>query len=39
VISGTGAYRNLRGGGRLTAVTDDTSGSLAGIADGEGHSR
>ena len=36
VISGTGAYTNLHGDGRLTAVTDDTNGSLAGIATGEG---
>jgi hypothetical protein len=38
VISGTGAYTTLHGDGRLTAVTDDTNGSLAAIADGEGHS-
>jgi hypothetical protein len=38
VISGTGAYKTLHGDGRLTAVTDDTNGSLAAIADGEGHS-
>jgi hypothetical protein len=36
VISGTGAYTNLHGDGRLTAVTDDTNGSLAGIATGKG---
>ena len=37
VISGTGAYTNLHGDGRLTAVTDESDGSLAGIATGEGH--
>ena len=36
VISGTGAYTNLHGEGRLTAVTDESDGSLAGIATGEG---
>jgi hypothetical protein len=34
VISGTGAYTGLRGDGRLTAVTDDTNGSLTAIANG-----
>jgi hypothetical protein len=34
VVSGTGAYATLHGAGRLTAVTDDTNGSLAGVADG-----
>jgi hypothetical protein len=38
VIGGTGAYANLHGEGQLTAVTDDTDGSLAAIAAGEGHS-
>lgn len=37
VISGTGAYASLEGDGRLTAVTDDTNGSLAGIASGHAH--
>ena len=35
VISGTGAYTRLHADGRLTAVTDDTNGSLAAIARGE----
>jgi hypothetical protein len=34
VISGTGAYTNLEGGGQLTAVTDESNGSLTGVADG-----
>jgi hypothetical protein len=37
VTSGTGAYTTLHGGGRLTAVTDDTNGSLAGVANGHAH--
>jgi hypothetical protein len=37
VISGTGAYASLHGDGRLTAVTDDTNGSLTGVADGHAH--
>ena len=36
VTGGTGAYTNLHGGGRLTAVTDET-GSLTAVADGEAH--
>ena len=35
VIGGTGAYTTLHGEGRLTAVTDDSNGSLAAIATGE----
>ena len=37
VIGGTGAYENLEGQGRLTAVTDLTTGALTGIDDGKGH--
>jgi hypothetical protein len=37
VIGGTGAYTGLHGDGRLTAVTDDTNGSLTGVATGEAH--
>lgn len=37
VISGTRAYASLHADGRLTAVTDDTNGSLAAIARGELH--
>lgn len=37
VIGGTGSYTNLHGEGRLTALTDDTNGSLAAIADGTAH--
>jgi hypothetical protein len=37
VISGSGAYANLRGKGRLTALTDDTNGSLTAIASGNTH--
>jgi hypothetical protein len=37
VIDGSGAYAQLRGEGRLTAVTDQTNGFLTGVAEGEGH--
>jgi hypothetical protein len=37
VIGGTGAYENLEGQGKLTAVTDQTTGALTGIEDGQGH--
>jgi hypothetical protein len=37
VIDGTGAYARLDGDGQLTAVTDETNGSLTGVAEGEGH--
>ena len=37
VIEGTGAYASLRGGGELKAVTDEDTGALTAIADGQGH--
>lgn len=36
VIEGTGAYVGLRGEGQLHAVTDEGTGALTAIADGEG---
>ena len=35
VVGGTGAYENLEGGGRLTAVTDQNTGALTGIDTGK----
>jgi hypothetical protein len=35
IIDGSGSYENLRGRGRLTAVTDQTTGALTGIDEGE----
>jgi hypothetical protein len=34
VVGGTGAYENLEGEGRLTAVTDQNTGALTGIDTG-----
>ena len=36
VIEGTGAYADLTGEGQLRAVTDEDTGALTAIADGEG---
>jgi hypothetical protein len=35
IIDGSGSYENLRGRGRLTAVTDQTTGALTAIDEGE----
>ena len=35
VVSGTGAYENLEGKGRLTAVTDQNTGALTGLDTGK----
>jgi hypothetical protein len=35
VVGGTGAYENLEGEGRLTAVTDQNTGALTGIDTGK----
>jgi hypothetical protein len=35
VVGGTGAYENLEGEGRLTAVTDQNTGALTGLDTGK----
>ena len=37
VVDGSGAYAQLSGEGQLTAVTDETTGFLSGVAVGESH--
>jgi hypothetical protein len=37
VVSGTGAYEDLKGRGVFTAVTDQATGALTAINDGSGH--
>lgn len=37
VIDGSGAYEDLAGHGRLTAVTDQTTGALTAIQNGAAH--
>ena len=36
VVSGTGAYEDLRGHGAFTAVTNQTTGALTAVNDGSG---
>lgn len=37
VVSGTGAYADLRGSGVFTAVTDQNTGALTAVNSGSGH--